>query len=359
VSTVPQRIASLSTSMETNARASEFLQIGRALLASRTTPEARAFLQRVLAADRARQAFEQRAAVPAGSTTDSTWAGPLAAYSLLSDAFGETIRNSAFDRVLADAAFLRVPAMAQVAVTSAGMTATVVGEANTKPATQLSLTSVQLTMSKVSAFVVVSSELMRASGAGPLALLGRELRGAVAAVTDTYFLQQLTTGLVAIPSAGSSALAVRNDIRALMDATSFGSDARLYFIAPPTIAKRLAVLGDAAGGRVFPGLSPTGGQLDNVPLLTSDVAPTGTLTLADMSQVAVAAGLIELDRSDVAALQLDTVGDSPPATTTVYQSLWPQNLSALRAERFLSVQRMRSTAVAQISGATGLGNSPS
>jgi HK97 family phage major capsid protein len=291
--------------------------------------------------------------------TDSTWAAPLAPYQLLSDAFGETIRNSVFDRVLADAAFLRVPAMVQVAVTSAGMSATVVGEANTKPATQLSLTSVQLTMSKVSAFVVVSSELMRGASAGALALLGRELRNAVASVTDTYFFQQLMTGLVAIPSAGASSLAVRNDIRALMDATSFGSDARLYFIAPPTIVKRLGVLGDSAGGKAFQGLTPVGGQLDGVPLLTSDVAPAGTLTLADMSQCAVAAGPIVLDRSDVAALQLDTVGDSPPAATTVYQSLWPQNLSALRAERFLSVQRMRTTAVAQISGATGLGNSPS
>jgi hypothetical protein len=92
--------------------------------------------------------------------------------------------------------------------------------------------------------------------------------------------------------------------------------------------------------------------------LVSDAATAGTLTLFDATQVAVAAGDIVLDRSDAATLQLDTVPDSPPATTTPYVSLWGQNMSALRAERFLSAQRLRTTAVAQISSVTGVGDSP-
>jgi hypothetical protein len=64
---------------------------------------------------------------------------------------------------------------------------------------------------------------------------------------------------------------------------------------------------------MFPGMSPVGGTLDNVPALVSDAASPGSVTLFDASQVAVSAGLIELDRSDAATLNLDSVPDSPLA----------------------------------------------
>jgi HK97 family phage major capsid protein len=356
--TIAQQIGRMSTNVETNIRANEFLSVARALLATRTPGEAERFLQRIPASDRTKQVFETRAAVAAGTVSDSTWGGAVSPFNLASDAFGETIRNSAFDRVLNDGSFLRVPPMTRVAVTTAGASGYVVGETAPKPASQLTMTAVELSMSKVAAYVVISQELMRGGSTGALNLLGRELRGALAVVTDTYFISQLTTGLTAIPSAGSSAVAIRNDIRFLMDAISFGADARLYFIAPPQIAKRLATVGDSTGGKMFAGLTPTGGVLDGIPFLTSDSAASGTLTLADMSQVAAAGGPIELDRSDAATLVLDSAPSSPPVVSDNYQSLWQLNQSALRAERYLSVQRMRSTAVATLSGVTGLGNSP-
>jgi HK97 family phage major capsid protein len=250
--------------------------------------------------------------------------------------------------------------MTTVAITTAGASAASVNEVNTKPASVMSFTSVELAMQKIACFVVVSSELMRAAGVGPTALLSRELRLALAVTTDSYFISQLTTGLTAIPSSGGiNALAVRQDLRVLMDAVSFGSNARLYYIAPPQICKRLSVLGDSAGARVFPDATPVGGQIDNVPLLCSDAATASSLLLFDATQVSVSAGEITLDRSNVASLQLDNVGDSPPTASTVYQNMWQANQSALRAERFLSAQRLRTTAAASISGITGIGNSPS
>src|SRR4051812_7435823 len=98
---IAQRIGEFSRSADQIARSGEFLQVARALLAARGTAEARAFLQTIRATDRAREAFEQRAPVLAGTTADSTWAAPLSQYQLASDAFAETLRNaSAFDRVL-------------------------------------------------------------------------------------------------------------------------------------------------------------------------------------------------------------------------------------------------------------------
>jgi hypothetical protein len=354
----PQQIAALAVDRETNIRAAEFLQVCRALVVSRSEREAQAFLARVPASDRAREAFTQRASVNPGTVSDSTWGGALSTYSQLSEGFASTV-NSAFDKILNDGSFLRVPPMTRVAVASAGMVAFTVGEGAPKGATQGTLTAVELTMAKVTAFLTVATELLRAGGAGALNLLGEELRRAVAKYTDQYFIAQLVTGLTAIPTAGSSALAIRNDIRFLLDAVSFDSDARLYFIAPPQIAKRLSSVGDAQGGRMFPQLTPTNGFLDGVPLVTSDQATAGTLTLVDARQVAVSAAEIVLDRSDAATLVMDSAPSSPPVAGDNYFSTWQANASALRAERFLSVQRMRTTAVAQVSGVTGVGNSPS
>jgi Phage capsid family len=361
VTTIAQRVGQISASVETNLRCNEFLAIARALAATRTPQEAERFLRSRPVNDRVLTAFEERAAVLPATTTDSTWAAPLSPYTLASDAFAASLRNaSAFDHILADNAFLRLPPMRQISITTAGASAATVLEVNTKPATSMSFTSAQLTMSKISSFVIVSAELMKMAGAGPIALLGRELRGAIGQQTDSYFLTQITSGLVAIPSPGvPSATSVRADLRALLDSVSYGANAKLYYIAGPQLAKRLSVIGDSAGAKAFDGVTPLGGELDGVPILISDAAAASTLYLLDASQIAIAAGEIELDRSDMATLQLDSTPDSPPVVGTNYQSLWAQNMSALRAERFLSVQRLRTTAVASVSGITGIGNSPS
>jgi hypothetical protein len=55
-------------------------------------------------------------------------------------------------------------------------TATIVGEFAPKPASVMAFTSANVVVVKVVVFVVLSAELMRASGAGPIAMLGRELR---------------------------------------------------------------------------------------------------------------------------------------------------------------------------------------
>lgn len=356
---IPQRIAAYQESADVTLRAGEFLQVARALLATKDAPEARAFMRRVLATPRAQEMFDQRAAVPAAVTYDSTWAGPLIPFQAAAAAFSESIRNiCAFDRVISDGSFLRVPPQTTVRITTAGAAASVVGEGAPKPASLLGFTSANVTMSKVPVFVVISAELMKAAGPGALALLSRELAGALSQGTDTFFLQQLLIGLTPIPSSGSNSVAIQNDIRDLLDALVIGAASRLYFVMPPLIAKRLAVVGDSAGSRMFPQMSPTGGMLDGIIALVSDSASPGTLTLFDSSQVAVSAGQIELDRSEVALLQVDAAPDSPPLASSPYISLFGQNLSALRAERYLGVSRLRNTAAASVSGFTGVGSSP-
>jgi HK97 family phage major capsid protein len=357
---IAARIAAYQQSADTIARAVEFVRIAQALLASKNGVEAQQFLRKVAATERAQQMFVERGAVPAAVTYDSTWAGPLVQFQAAADAFAETLRNlSAFDTVLGDGAFMRVPPQTTVRITTAGATAYVANEGAPKPASVMAFVNANVTMSKVPVFVVVSAELMKAGGPGPMALLGRELRGALAQGTDQYFLGQVTSGLSAIPSSGSNSVAIRNDLRDLLDAVVIGAASKLYFVMPPQISKRLAVVGDSVGGRMFPGMTPTGGTLDGIPALVSDVATAGQITLLDAAQFAVSAGQIELDRSDEALLQLDSAPDSPPLASSPTISLWGQNLSALRAERYLGAQRLRTTAAASVSGFTGVGSSPS
>ncbi len=227
------------------------------------------------------------------------------------------------------------------------------------PATKLSTATVSVEMTKSIAFVVVSRELMEMSGAGVLRFLQRELTGAVARVTDDSFITVLTAGISAIPSSGGTALGVRADLRALADSVDTGARSKLYFITTSSLAKRLATIGDSAGGQAFPDVTMTGGTLAGVPVVISDSVASGVLILADAAQLVVAAGDIELSASDEADVQLNDGPDSPPSASTSMTNMWQNNLLALRATRYLGVARGRTTAVATISGFTGLGNSPS
>jgi hypothetical protein len=116
------------------------------------------------------------------------------------------------------------------------------------------------------------------------------------------------------------------------------------------VAKKLATRASTAGEVAFPGLSPMGGTLFNVPVIASDGAPSGNLILLDASQVVAASDIVTLDASSQTSVQMDSAPDSPPTASTILVSLWQNNLAALRCERWFGCQRMRTTACAVITG---------
>jgi hypothetical protein len=87
-------------------------------------------------------------------------------------------------------------------------------------------------------------------------------------------------------------------------------------------------------------------------------AVSGQIVGVDASQICAASGNIILDTSDEATLQFETSPDSPPSSATNLLSLWDMNYAAIRATRYWAVGRMRSAAVAVISGVTYTGDSP-
>jgi HK97 family phage major capsid protein len=296
--------------------------------------------------------------VPPGTLTDSTWGGPLApAQTPLAEAFVASLRDiAAFDALLPN--MLRLPVNTRIAIVTAGAAGSVVNEGQVKPTSQLALANADLVPVKAVCFVVVTRELMEIGGPGADALMRRELSGAVASTVDTAFVSALTVGLTPIPSAGGTALGVRADLRALVDAVDTGAGSKLYFLTTSFVAKRLAVLGDAAGGPAFPTVNASsGGNIGGIPIVISDGVPSANLVLVDAAQIAAASNVIELDKSDTATLNLDNL-PSPPTASTPYISLFSQNMTALRATRYFAVKRLRDTAVAVVSNVTATGNSP-
>jgi hypothetical protein len=56
-------------------------------------------------------------------------------------------------------------------------------------------------------------------------------------------------------------------------------------------------------------------------------------------------GGVNIDVSQEATVELNTVPTSPPTASSVLISLWQQNLIGLRAERFINWKRARTTSV--------------
>src|SRR5262249_15956801 len=104
-----------------------------------------------------------KAAADVGTTFDSGWASPLSQLDLLVDAFLESLKDfGAFDAMLPS--MLQLPSRSKVVVTTAGATAAKVDEGGVKIPTRLSLTSTQLDLLKVVAFVETTDEVVRFGG---------------------------------------------------------------------------------------------------------------------------------------------------------------------------------------------------
>lgn len=289
-----------------------------------------------------------RAAISAGTTSNMS---ELADYQQLVGAFSDSLAAfSAFDRIRADA--VQAPLrMNLVAVTGAAQ-AYVVGEGAPKPLTRLSMVSAQLDALKVVAAVVVSAELLRNGGANADALLRRELSSAVAFASDAQFIAILedAAGLGASPTTtltatGTTADAVIADIGALLAALSLGARSRPYLIVPPARALTWSLMKGGDEGLFFEGLNWNGGAVLGAPVIPSDGLASDVVVAVDASQLAMAAGDIDIGAARQADIEMESAPDSPPDAGTIRLNLWQTNMSALKAERYIGTQVLRPGAV--------------
>lgn len=319
--------------------------------------------------------FQIKATVPAGTTTDTTWAAPLVYASTFGGDFIEFLRPRT---LIGQAAFRDVPFNVRIAGQTSGGSASWVGQGKSKPVTKFDFNAVTIPFTKVAAISVLTQELARFSDPSAEALVRDSLADTVIARIDNDLFDPdlaavanvspagLLNGVAPIAATGvdySDPASVRCAIAALWapwDVTNLG--ARPAYYTTPAVARMLAFAIDPLGNVAFPGMTPQGGTLMGVPVRVSQyLANNGgsggaPFILVDEAEIWLADdGSVTLDWSDQATIEMsDTPTGSSSATVTSngspFVSMWQTNSIALRAERFMWWGARRTGAIQWIDG---------
>lgn len=339
--TLAAQVAEMNRDAETRRAANAVVHTARYLMLAKGN----AFKAEQLAANARAlpqiQAMVKSVVAPIGTTS----ASGLASFDTEVSGFISSLRNfGAFD--LASEFMLRVPIRTRVALVSQSLTPGTVGEAAVKPLSKLALSGISISETKVAAQVIASDELLRNAALGTR-LLGDELRRSLAVQTDASFLQKISSGITPSTASGTNAAAILVDLETALDSMTFASNAKLFAVAPPLVCKGIRTKAGTDGRLAFPG-AMSGDPLGLVTLVASDGAAAGTMTIFDAAQLAGDPGIVQLDISGEATVQMDSTPDSPPTGNTVLVSLWQNNLSAIMAERIFGIERPSATSVAVI-----------
>lgn len=316
------------------------------------------------------KSFVTKATVPAGLTTDATWAGNLVDQTNLANEFIEFLRPQT---IIGRLALRRVPFNVRVTGQTTGSVANWVGQGKPKPVTSFSTNAQTLLFTKIAAIAVLADELVRYSSPNAEALVRDELARAVVERSDIDFVDpaqtaqanvnpaSITNGVTALSSAGTSADNIRTDIQNLIEYFLLNNQnvSNLAIIMPNTLALAASVLVNSLGQPEFPSLGINGGSIMGLPVVTSQYAANqsgyGNLVIAvDQSAVFLADdGQVSVDVSREASIQMSDAPTNDAATGTGQSlvSLWQTNSVGIRAERYINWVKMRTTAVAYIDDA--------
>ncbi len=316
-----------------------------------------------------------KATVAAGDTQNATWAAPLV--------YAETFMGDFLDylrprTLIGQAQFRSIPFNVRIGGQTSGGTANWVGEGKAKPVTKFDFNAITVPFSKVAAISVITQELARFSSPSATALVRDSLADTVIARIDTDLFDPDKAAVANVSPAGLlngvSPVAVgqvdggdpdsiRCAIMALWapwDSTFMG--ARPAYYTTPAAARVLSFSRDALGNRAFTGMTPSGGNIDGIPVRVSQyLANNGgsggvPFILVDESEIYLADdGAVTLDMSDQASIEMSDIpnGSSNPtvATSSVNNvSMWQTNSIAFRAERFIWWGPRRSGAIQWIDG---------
>lgn len=307
-----------------------------------TTPEVATFL---------------KSAIAAGSTTDSTFAAPLAVANPLAGEFIELLRPRTLLGRIPN--LRRVPFNVSVPTQTAGGTYGWVGQGKPKPLTNLATATTTLTINKIAGIIVLTQELVKISSPSAEALVREEMIAGIVKFMDEQFIDpavaasgtvtpaSITNGTTPVTSAGTSNDNARTDLKALMASFVAAnlSTANAVWIMSEANAFALATAVNALGQPLFPGMTADGGTLFGRPVIATQSAGT-TVALVDAQGILVADdGGVQIDVSREASLQMDSAPTDPPDASTVFVSMFQSNMIALRAERFVTWKRARTASV--------------
>lgn len=352
-----------------------FTRYAMALAASRGSRMEAAEYAKRWEKDTPEVAMVLKAAMAAGTTTDSDWAAPLVVYQNLTSEFVALLRPATIlGRI---PGIRRVPFNVSMPTQTQGASANWVGQGAPKPVSELKFGQLSLGMFKAAGIVVLSEELVRSSSPSAEEIVRQDLIATIGQFLDEQFIDpanagvanvspaSITNGATVVDSTGTTAAAFRTDVKTLL-ATFTAANLSLagsVWVMTETQALAFSMIQNALGQPEYPGITAQGGTLMGLPVVTSENvsaeggSPAGNrIILIKASEIYLADdGGVTLDVSREASLQMDSAPTSPPTASTVFVSLWQSNLVALRAERYINWVRRRAEAVGIIEGAIYVG----
>jgi len=312
-----------------------------------------------------------KAAVPAATTTDPTWAGALVGEesSVFAD-FVEFLRpQTILGRFGANGvpALRRVPFRVALVGQTSGGDGYWVGEGKAKPLTKFDFERRTMEPLKVANIAVVTEEVLRNSSPSAEVIVRDQLAAALRERLDLDFINpakaevagvspaSITNGVTPVASTGTTADDVRADIQALFAAFIAANNAPTsgVWIMRATTALALSLMQNPLGQAEFPGIGMNGGTFFGLPAIVSEYVPDGIVALVNASDIYLADdGGIAVDMSREASLEMadNPTGDSGAPTGASLVSLWQTNSVGFRAERTINWARRRASGVALLSG---------
>jgi HK97 family phage major capsid protein/HK97 family phage prohead protease len=303
-----------------------------------------------------------KAAVAAGSTSDTTWAAPLVQYNDMVGEFIEYLRNAT---ILGKLTSLRkVPFNTRIPRQTAGVTGAFVGEGAPAPVNKMDFDNITLPWAKAECIVVLTKELARLGSPNAEALARDDLIRGVSEYLDKRFVDpsfagvanispaSVTFGVTPLASGGQTVAAITDDaermIRAFVNARlSLQSGA---WLMSPETALALSMTRGTQDNFMFPDISQNGGTFFKLPVITSKSvtaagSPTdGHIVLIDQNEVLLADdGQMMIDASAEASVQMN---DAPSAGAQSLVSFWQMGLLGLKVERWIYWTKRRAAAVA-------------
>lgn len=280
----------------------------------------------------------RKAVVAPGSTTDSTWAGPLMIPQLASG-FVALVRSA---ELLGRLAVRRIPFNVRLALQSAPATYYWTAENVPKPVTKMSFASgVTLAPLKQEGIVSVTKELGLLLRPGTETMLQQELIDGLVAFSDQQFLDPAVSAIAGQRPASILAGLTPIVAGATLDATASAVLAAVYaqrpgakavLIASPATIEKLAATGNNDQAR-----GDGTGYAHSVPLFASGAAGANLIG-ADPQGIVLADSGVTLDASSEATIESDSAPVGTAAAAPI--SLWQMGLVGFKSERFINYQAL-------------------
>jgi HK97 family phage major capsid protein/HK97 family phage prohead protease len=306
-----------------------------------------------------------KAAVAAGTTSDATWAGPLAVARPLVDEFLELLRpKTLIGRI---PGLTKVPFNISVPAQTSGGTYGWVGQGLMKPVTKMDFTTVTLGINKAAGIVALTEELVRSSSPSAEATVRDSMIKGIVAFLDIQFVDpaitevvgvrpaSITNGATATATAGVTAANSRTDfVRELTAFTAAEySLSELVILMSESNAFAMGIGLNALGQPLFPTINGSGGSWQGATIITSNAVGNRIVFLHAPSILFADDGGVNVDVSREASVIMNDAPDGvvqAAGAAPTHVSLWQANMVGLKAERWITWKRARTTAVRVVTG---------